>query len=85
MIKNGGRTCSTYSKKPSVCTGRAAEALALLDESPLAERWRPLREALAAAKEGSVRYLNGVAPEVLQPALEILKTIAPDVLPPEAA
>ncbi|WP_417913143.1 tetratricopeptide repeat protein [Candidatus Electronema sp. TJ] len=66
----------------AVRTGRAAEALALLEESPLAERWRPLREALAAAKEGSVRYLNGVAPEVRQPALEILKTIAPDVLPP---
>ncbi|WP_420208611.1 tetratricopeptide repeat protein [Candidatus Electronema sp. JC] len=68
--------------KEAVCTGRAAEVLALLDESPLAERWRPLREALAAAKEGSVRYLNGVAPEVRHPALEILKTIAPDVLPP---
>ncbi|WP_417914732.1 hypothetical protein [Candidatus Electronema sp. JM] len=48
----------------AVRTGRAAEALALLDESPLAERWRPLREALAAAKEGSVRYLNGVAPDM---------------------
>ncbi|MGR0481409.1 MAG: tetratricopeptide repeat protein [Candidatus Electronema sp. V4] len=68
----------------AVRTGRAAEALALLEESSLAERWRPLREALAAAKEGNVRYLNGVAPEVRQPALEILKTIAPDVLPPEA-
>ncbi len=67
--------------KEAVRTGRAVEALALLDESPLAERWRPLREALAAAKEGSVRYLNGVAPEVRQPALEILKTIAPDMQP----
>jgi len=68
--------------KEAVCTGRTAEALVLLDESPLAERWRPLREALAAAAEGTSRYLNGVAPEVRQPALEILKTIAPDVLAP---
>jgi tetratricopeptide (TPR) repeat protein len=66
--------------KEAIRTGKAAEALRLLDESPLAERWRPLREALAAAAEDSSRYLNGVAPEVRQPALEILKTIAPDML-----
>jgi Flp pilus assembly protein TadD/DNA-binding transcriptional regulator GbsR (MarR family) len=67
--------------KEAVRTGKAKEALRLLDESPLAERWRPLREALAAAAEGTIRYLNGVAPEVRQPALEILKTIAPALLP----
>jgi hypothetical protein len=50
--------------KEACRTGKAAKALRLLDESPLAERWRPLREALAAAAEGSSRYLNGVAPDV---------------------
>ncbi|MCI5166147.1 MAG: tetratricopeptide repeat protein [Candidatus Electrothrix sp. GM3_4] len=66
--------------KEAVRTGKAAEALRLLDETPYAERWRPLREALAAAAQGDSRYLNGVAPEVRQPALAILKEIAPDLM-----
>ena len=66
--------------KEAVQTNRAAEALRLLEETSYGERWRPLREALAAAAEGNSRYLNGVAPEVRQPALAILKEIAPELL-----
>ncbi|MCI5146731.1 MAG: tetratricopeptide repeat protein, partial [Candidatus Electrothrix sp. AR3] len=66
--------------KETVRTNRATEALQLLDKTPYAERWRPLREALAAAAQGTSRYLNGVAPEVRQPALVLLKQIAPKIL-----
>ena len=55
----------------AVLTGRAAEARALLDAGEAGERWRPLREALAAAAEGSADYLRQVAPEVAAPAREI--------------
>ncbi|MDU9047711.1 MAG: tetratricopeptide repeat protein [Candidatus Electrothrix sp. Rat3] len=77
---NAGWTVLFCIFKEAVYTGRTADALKLIDQTPVAERWRPLREALAAAAEGSRRYLNGVAPEVRQPALSILKEIAPELL-----
>jgi tetratricopeptide (TPR) repeat protein len=63
-------TMSFFSK--AVQDGRAREALQVLVESGAAERWRPLREALEAAARGKESYLRRVAPEVRQPAKEIL-------------
>jgi len=58
-------------------TSRGAEMLALLDETEVGQRYRPVREALAAVVAGKADILNGVAPEVRKPALEVLALIAP--------
>jgi hypothetical protein len=55
--------------------GRAADARDLLDTTEAGERWRPLREALAAAAEGSADYLRLVAPEVRTPAQAIYEQL----------
>lgn len=59
---------------------RAAEILAALDASEVGQRYRPVREALAAVVAGNADFLNGVAPEVRKPALEVLALIAPQLL-----
>lgn len=57
------------------------QLLTLMDETGSGQYWRPIREALAAAVEGNAEILNGVAPEVRKPSLEILSFIAPKLLP----
>jgi Flp pilus assembly protein TadD len=64
--------------------GTGAQLLQALDDSGAGERWRPLREALAAAVAGKAEMLLDVAPEVRKPALEILAIIAPDLSIPAA-
>jgi hypothetical protein len=64
----------------ALATSRGAEMLALLDETEVALRYRPVREALAAVVAGKAAVLNGVAPEVRKPALEVLALIAPALL-----
>jgi tetratricopeptide (TPR) repeat protein len=64
--------------KEAVQLGKAEQALTLLEESPCGERWLPLREALAAVAANKPSYLNGVAPEVRDPAKKLLQTIAPE-------
>jgi hypothetical protein len=54
--------------------GRAHDAIGLLDEVGLGERWRPLREALRAAADGP-EVLLAVAPEVRVPAEQILQRL----------
>lgn len=49
-----------------------AHALSLLDETGQGERWRPLREALAAMVAGDPEQLLCVAPEVRVPESAIL-------------
>ncbi|MFZ2854380.1 MAG: ATP-binding protein [Rhodocyclaceae bacterium] len=61
-------------------TGRSKEMLAALDASEVGQRYRPVREALAAVVAGSADFLNGVAPEVRKPAIEVLALIAPQLL-----
>ena len=56
--------------------GFAAEALAILERSGADERWRPLYEALRAARAGTSDYLRRVAPEVRGVAMKILRSIA---------
>jgi tetratricopeptide (TPR) repeat protein len=59
----------------TVQEGKAAETRDLLDAGEAGERWRPLREALAAAAAGSADYLRQVAPEVAGPAREIYRRL----------
>jgi len=64
--------------REAVGVGRAGESVELLDELEMGERWRPLREALAAAAAGTRDYLRRVAPEVRHPAEQILDQIMPE-------
>jgi tetratricopeptide (TPR) repeat protein len=59
-------------------TGNAGRAVALLDDLGVADRWRPLREALAAANAGTAKYLRRVNPEIRPPAEKILSLIDGD-------
>jgi Flp pilus assembly protein TadD len=61
-------------------TGHAADAVRLLDELGIGERWRPLREALAAIAAGSKLPLRRIAPEVRKPAEELLEQLWPQGL-----
>jgi len=61
--------------REAVRAGKAREAAAILDEVEASQKWRPLREALEAIARGSDSYLRRVAPEVRQPAREILKQL----------
>jgi tetratricopeptide (TPR) repeat protein len=51
--------------------------LALFDSGKVGQRWRPLREALMAAAGGNPSYLNGIAPEIREPASNILSALRP--------
>jgi DNA-binding MarR family transcriptional regulator len=64
--------------RDAVATGHTEEAMALLDETEYDERWRPLREALQAIAEDDSSYLLRVAPEVRQPAEEIVALLLPE-------
>ena len=66
--------------REAVRTGRARDALRLLDKSGGAERWRPLKEALEAIARGNESYLRRIAPEVRQPAREIYQRLLKPVV-----
>ncbi|MBI4742270.1 MAG: AAA family ATPase [Betaproteobacteria bacterium] len=61
-------------------TNHGAEMLTALDATEAGQRFRPVREALAAVVAGTADVLNSVAPEIRKPALEILALIAPSLL-----
>ncbi len=58
-------------------TFHAADAVALLDDLALTDRYRPLREALAAIAAGTRAYLRRVAPEIRQPAERLIDELLP--------
>ena len=58
-------------------TGHAADAVALLDDLALTDRYRPLREALAAIAAGTRLYLRRVAPEIRHPAERLIDELLP--------
>jgi hypothetical protein len=64
--------------RDAVATSHTAKAVALLDETEFGERWRPLREALQAIAKDDASYLLRVAPEVRQPAEEIVEMLLPE-------
>jgi tetratricopeptide (TPR) repeat protein len=49
--------------------------LALFDSGKVGQRWRPLREALVAIAGDNPYYLNGIAPEIREPASNILSAL----------
>jgi Flp pilus assembly protein TadD len=65
--------------RDAVKTGHLADVLKIFEKTGAHERWRPLYEALQAVKAGSRDYLRRIAPEVREPALTILKELAPDL------
>src|SRR5262249_46776555 len=64
--------------KEAVKTGHAADAVDLLDEIGYEDRWRPLREALRAIAAGNDAPLLRVAPEIRQPAEELVAQLLPE-------
>lgn len=58
-------------------TGHAEGAVALLDDLALTDRYRPLREALAAIAAGTRAYLRRVAPEIRHPAERLIDELLP--------
>lgn len=64
-----------------VVKGEAPAYLALLDASAASDKFRPAREALAAVVAGTADVLNDVAPEIRQPALDILAGFPAAALP----
>jgi tetratricopeptide (TPR) repeat protein len=64
--------------KEAVKTGHTVEAVKLLDEIGYEDRWRPLREALRAIAARSDAPLLRVAPEVRQPAEELVAQLLPE-------
>ncbi len=61
--------------KEAVAHDYVKEAMALLDASALAGRWRPVREALETIVQGRRSYLKRLAPEIRQPTEEILEQL----------
>lgn len=63
----------------AVTSEQSAAALTCLDSTALADRWRPLREALAAIVAGTRAVLTRLAPEIREPALQLIDDLAPDL------
>ena len=68
-----------------VKTGHAEDFISLLDETGYSDRWRPLREALRAIAAGSDAPLLRVAPEIRQPAEELVAQLLPEGVRLESA
>ncbi len=64
----------------AVGASQGEQALQLLEETGLAERWRPLKAALQCVVRERETHLSHFAPEVRRPAKDIIKKIAPWLL-----
>jgi hypothetical protein len=53
--------------------------IVILERTGANERWRPLCEALQAARAGTPDYLRTVAPEVRIAATKILRNLDPSL------
>ena len=63
----------------AVRSGRVRDCLELIDKKEWKDAWRPIYEALRAVETGSAEYLKRIAVEIRDPALKILRRIAPKV------
>jgi hypothetical protein len=64
----------------AVTSGRVRDCLDLIDKKKdWKDAWRPIYEALQAVEAGSAEYLKRIAVEIRNPALEILRRIAPQL------
>ena len=61
--------------RETVSAGKAWDATELLDRLGLADRWKPLHEALKTLAVGRRSYLKRLAPEVRQPTKQILEEL----------
>jgi hypothetical protein len=69
--------CQTL--RAAVFLGAGPVVLSELDNTEAAQRFRVVREALRSAVTGSTTVLDELAPEIRQPALEVLAVIAPKI------
>ena len=67
-----------------VIKGQAKAYLALFDGSAVTDKLRPAREALAVVVAGSTDILNDVAPEIRQPAMDLLAELPVEPMRREA-
>ncbi len=65
------RTCLPPVEKRLKCSS--------LDKKEWKDAWRPIYEALRAAEAGPGEYLKRVAVEIREPAMTILRRIAPEL------
>ena len=63
----------------AVRSGRVRDCIELLDKKDWKDAWRPIYEALRAVEGGSGEYLKRIAVEIREPALQILRRIAPSL------
>jgi tetratricopeptide (TPR) repeat protein len=80
FLENAGGSLITFFQK-AIRAGHAADSLKLLQDVGLVERWRPLVEALTAIAAGTKAHLHRVAPEIRQPAEQLIKELVPEGLP----
>jgi Flp pilus assembly protein TadD len=78
LISMGQRALETF-LAAAVRSGRVRDCLELIDKKEWKDAWRPIYEALRAVEAGSAEYLKRIAVEVRDPALKILRRIAPQV------
>jgi tetratricopeptide (TPR) repeat protein len=62
-------------------TGHLDEVIVILERTGANDRWRPLYEALQAARVGTPAYLRTVAPEIRVAAMDILRNLDPNLFP----
>jgi hypothetical protein len=74
-----GRSALDLFLAAAVRNGRVQDCLELIDRKDWKDAWRPIYEALKAVKEGSGEYLKRVAVEIREPAMVILRRIAPEL------
>jgi tetratricopeptide (TPR) repeat protein len=61
----------------AIKNGRVGECIESFEKKNLKDVWRPIYEALKSVEAGSSTYLKRVAVEIREPALLILRRIAP--------
>jgi Flp pilus assembly protein TadD len=76
LLSIGQRAIETF-LAAAVRNGRVRDCLDAIDKKEWKDAWRPIYEALRAAEAGSAVYLKRIAVEIREPAVQILRRIAP--------
>lgn len=76
---SSGRKALEVFLAAAVRSGRVRDCLELIDRKEWKDAWRPIYEALKAVEAGSGEYLKRVAVEIREPAVLILRRIAPEL------
>ena len=76
---SAGRRALEVFYAAAVRCGRVRDCIELLDKKGWKDAWRPIYEALKAVEAGSGEYLKRVAVEIREPAVRILRRIAPQL------